>query len=179
MQQSPIIWSYAWGNLGQGNHGVSWRQGCSKSSVCKTLFVHIKTQSQHFRVFWGVKSVFGKLRFQSWRISVDGRLNCRKKAPFSWRISLDGRPNRRKKAPFSWRINVDGRPDRRKKAPFSWRISVDARSNRRKKAAFSHFSGVVRTVPQFLGVRTTLRYKRLDLRRSCTLCLRRRHLSLA
>ena len=38
------------------------------------------------------------------------------KAPSSWRISVDGRPNRRKKAAFSWRISVDGRPNRRNKA---------------------------------------------------------------
>ena len=54
----------------------------------------------------GLNNVVEKFR----RISVDGRPNCRNKAPFSWRISVDGRPSCRNKAAFSWRISVHGRP---------------------------------------------------------------------
>ena len=38
---------------------------------------------------------------------MDGRRNCRNKAPFSRRISVDGRPNRRNKAAFL-NFTVDG-----------------------------------------------------------------------
>ena len=68
-------------NFGQGNHMVIVASSFSKSPVLKCFLSAQKRKTAVFK-FLRFEERFRKAPF-SWRISVDGRPNCRNKAVFS------------------------------------------------------------------------------------------------
>ena len=82
-QQSPVIFGFVFEeNWGREITWLSWRH----SLVFKCYSLHTETQSRRFQIFL-VEERFWK-------------------AAFSWRISVDGRPNRKKKDAFSHFFSV-------------------------------------------------------------------------
>ena len=82
-RQSPAIWICVCRKLGQESHMIIVKTSCLENSVFKIILIHTKTQSwPTFLDYSVLKSVFVKF-CGWWRISVDGRPNCRNKAAFS------------------------------------------------------------------------------------------------